>query len=828
MTTKKQHVMKNFAMLLLALVSSTLLFTNCRGDEDVYSKPEVKVSAEKALDFGKTSESKTIQIETNRPWRIVKEPATDWIDLSPMEGAEGKHTITVTVKNNTETAREAFFTVVSSMIKNVINVTQAGADGSTIEYITLKDLREKYAAAAQESWTIDKPYKLKAIVTSDRVGGNSASLRNGFMQDASGYGIAFRTSDANHVFNMATELNIDLKGAIVSKYGEALQLGFATTKAKSQGEVQMPAPKEVTIKDIEAGNYDALLVKVKDVQFKEYKDLTYQEGKYSTNRTLQDCESRTLIVRTTQYAAFKEEKLPVGKGSMTGILSWFKPQNGNGLWQLNPRNLEDAKEMSNDEASRCTPTAPPVSGTRITIADLKKTIKTDTPFAEDRFIEGEIILNPANKNVTDFIVYIADETGAATITFSDKDNVVDKLPLGSKVRINVKDTKLSDYNGLSQIGSVHTDKTQIMEKKAEKPIVPKKVTLTEILEGKYQSELVQIENVQFTETGVTYSGSKELMNKAGEKTAVFTRSQASFAGDNVKEGSGTFIGVVTIFNNPQLLIRSVDDLKNMTNPRFSAPNLSLDKNTLTVEAAGGNEKVKITSNVSWKATSDQTWLTVAPANGTNNAEITLTATANTKGERSAKVTVTDGKLTQEITVTQKGKTAEANDLFISEYVEGSSNNKYIEIYNPSGKEIDLSGYTLAMYNFTKDDATGNPASNPEQKVVLEGKIAPKATVVYANSKATIYTGDKKTSADIDKVLNFNGNDPVFLFKGDNIIDALGKWGEIWIDGNSGYGKDKTLRRKASVKKPNTTFNADEWDVFERDNISDLGKHTMNE
>lgn len=36
----------------------------------------------------------------------------------------------------------------------------------------------------------------------------------------------------------------------------------------------------------------------------------------------------------------------------------------------------------------------------------------------------------------------------------------------------------------------------------------------------------------------------------------------------------------------------------------------------------------------------------------------------------------------------------SGELFISEYVEGSSNNKYIEIYNPAGQTVDLSGYRL--------------------------------------------------------------------------------------------------------------------------------------
>ena len=41
---------------------------------------------------------------------------------------------------------------------------------------------------------------------------------------------------------------------------------------------------------------------------------------------------------------------------------------------------------------------------------------------------------------------------------------------------------------------------------------------------------------------------------------------------------------------------------------------------------------------------------------------------------------------------------DCSDLFISEYAEGNSQNKAIEIYNPTSQAIDLNGYRIERYS----------------------------------------------------------------------------------------------------------------------------------
>lgn len=85
--------------------------------------------------------------------------------------------------------------------------------------------------------------------------------------------------------------------------------------------------------------------------------------------------------------------------------------------------------------------------------------------------------------------------------------------------------------------------------------------------------------------------------------------------------------------------------------------LTVAPTTLSFAAAAGSSAVAITSNVSWSITDDQTWITVTPASGANNATPAVAIAANTSATaRTGTVTVTGGGLTRMIAVTQAGVT----------------------------------------------------------------------------------------------------------------------------------------------------------------------------
>ncbi len=171
--------------------------------------------------------------------------------------------------------------------------------------------------------------------------------------------------------------------------------------------------------------------------------------------------------------------------------------------------------------------------------------------------------------------------------------------------------------------------------------------------------------------------------------------------------------------------------------------------------------------------------------------------------------------------------SDIGDLFISEYVEGTSYNKAIEIYNGTGGTVDLSNYTVYLY--------ANGASTPSNTLALSGTLANNEVYVIANSQAgsAIQAVADITSA----VANYNGDDALALWNEttNSYSDIFGCIGE---DPGTVWGTDplvtaeKTLVRKSSVSSgvtinPQAGFPnlATEWDSYIQDTFSYLGAHT---
>jgi len=176
-----------------------------------------------------------------------------------------------------------------------------------------------------------------------------------------------------------------------------------------------------------------------------------------------------------------------------------------------------------------------------------------------------------------------------------------------------------------------------------------------------------------------------------------------------------------------------------------------------------------------------------------------------------------------------GTTASTADLIISEYVEGTSSNKYIELFNGTGASINLSNYKLNLYS--------NGSATVSTGTTLSGTIASGACVVLQNSAAVLPLPSGVTGINCSAV-NFNGDDAVELSKISTsaTIDLIGRIGE---DPGTAWGTsplitaDRTLRRKSTVltgvtANPSSGFPtlSTEWGSYATDTSNGLGSHSI--
>lgn len=194
--------------------------------------------------------------------------------------------------------------------------------------------------------------------------------------------------------------------------------------------------------------------------------------------------------------------------------------------------------------------------------------------------------------------------------------------------------------------------------------------------------------------------------------------------------------------------------------------------------------------------------------------------------------------------------AQCTDLFFSEYVEGSSHSKALEVYNPTSSPVALSNYRLIRFS--------NGSSLPVDSIDLVGTLPAHSVWVIVNGQAVpdgngafcdpvlLAMGDQVGPANYvagTAVMYMNGDDALALVKiaPHTYLDIFGKIGEdpgtAWTDvfpytsaQGTWWTNDHTLIRKSTVQTGVTTnptaFNVTaEWDSLPENTWTNLGMHT---
>lgn len=144
----------------------------------------------------------------------------------------------------------------------------------------------------------------------------------------------------------------------------------------------------------------------------------------------------------------------------------------------------------------------------------------------------------------------------------------------------------------------------------------------------------------------------------------------------------------------------------------------------------------------------------------------------------------------------------ASDLIISEYIEGSSNNKAVELYNTSTADIDLTGYRLQFFF--------NGSVTPGYTLDLSGIVPSGSVFVAAHSSAN---GDILAAANqVSGGGWFNGDDAILLIAPDDAIeDSIG---QIGVDPGSEWGTGDTSTQDNTLQRIDLIADTDPTDSFD--------------
>lgn len=290
---------------------------------------------------------------------------------------------------------------------------------------------------------------------------------------------------------------------------------------------------------------------------------------------------------------------------------------------------------------------------------------------------------------------------------------------------------------------------------------------------------------------ITAGGVWTAPNSGGPYTLTATSVQ-----DPTKSGTAT-VTVLPVNTNPT--ISDITDKSTAMNVAlvaipFTVGDAETPAASLGVSAASTNTTLIPNANLTFGGSGASRTLTVTPAAGqTGSATITVTVTDANGG------TASDTFVVNVVPA-----------LIISQYYEGASFDKWIEITNVGASALTLNAPQLYLVLFSNAAADNPGSSSPTGSLALTGTLAPGASAVFKHSSAvnpTYATGTGNSA-----VINFNGDDLVILSTS-NSGTAGTAWNarlDVVGDGTS-WGVDTSFHRIPTVLAGNPAFNlAGEW------------------
>ena len=240
---------------------------------------------------------------------------------------------------------------------------------------------------------------------------------------------------------------------------------------------------------------------------------------------------------------------------------------------------------------------------------------------------------------------------------------------------------------------------------------------------------------------------------------------------------------------------------------------TIDTSTLTFDVPAGTSVASV-STAGWQSPA-------LAAGGTQTVTFGLNAGSNATYRMNLVFGVFDGPALS--------STSATGTAILSEYVEGSSNNKALEIYNASQSTIPSGTLTVRAYACSTSCPTGTTTS---ATLNITKDLLPGETYVIANTSAVAELKARANILNGSSVASFNGNDTLTLVAGTSatLLDSFGQInvypGAAWTV-NGVTTVDQTLRRKDAIVQGDTTATdafdpSAQWNAFAVNTYAGLG------
>lgn len=163
-----------------------------------------------------------------------------------------------------------------------------------------------------------------------------------------------------------------------------------------------------------------------------------------------------------------------------------------------------------------------------------------------------------------------------------------------------------------------------------------------------------------------------------------------------------------------------------------------------------------------------------------------------------------------------------NQIIISQYYEGLSNNKWIEVANVGQFDFDFSKTPLylQLYSNPTGDRTG---ISPSQSYTFTGTLKADSVLLFKNTNSALPVHGKATAS--TSVCTFNGNDVVILSTSTGSTAWANRTDVFGLNDGNDFAKDVCYVRKPNSIKGVTTWNQSEWEIIDLTTIDNLAEST---